>query len=145
MKKYLHSIAVLALALGSATMAWADNVVYGLIPSYTYGARTTSVDLDKVNSTAATTLTPGFGYENAQEVMCGVTAGDKYFAFVKTTDPDTYEENVELATFNFTTENIVQVNNFSYTYGKPGYNASGMAYDKVNDVLYATEIGCIFR
>lgn len=141
MKKYLHSIAVLALALGSATMAWADNVVYGLIPSYTYGARTTSVDLDKVNSTAATTLTPGFGYENAQEVMCGVTAGDKYFAFVKTTDPDTYEENVELATFNFTTENIVQVNNFSYTYGKPGYNASGMAYDKVNDVLYATEIG----
>ncbi len=141
MKKYLHSIAVLALALGSATMAWADNVVYGLIPSYTYGARTTSVDLDQVSSTAATTLTPGFGYENAQEVMCGVTAGDKYFAFVKTTDPDTYEENIELATFNFTTENIVQVNNFSYTYGKPGYNVSGMAYDKVNDVLYATEIG----
>lgn len=141
MKKYLHSIAVLALALGSATMAWADNVVYGLIPSYTYGARTTSVDLDKVNSTAATTLTQGFAYDNAQEVMCGVTAGDKYFAFVKTLDPDTYDENIELATFNFTTENIVQVNNFSYTYGKPGYNASGMAYDKVNDVLYATEIG----
>lgn len=141
MKKYLHSIAVLALALGSATMAWADNVVYGLIPSYTYGARTTSVDLDKVNSTAATTLTPGFAYDNAQEVMCGVTAGDKYFAFVKTLDPNTYDENIELATFNFTTENIVTVNNFSYTYGKPGYNVSGMAYDKVNDVLYAMEIG----
>lgn len=141
MKKYLHSIAVLALALGSATIAWADNVVYGLIPSYTYGARTTSVDLDQVNTTAATKLTPGFGYENAQEVMCGVTAGDKYFAFVKVTDPDTYEENIELTTFNFTTQNIVTVNNFSYVYGKPGYNVSGMAYDETSGTLYATEIG----
>lgn len=140
MKKYLHSIGVLVLALGSTTMAWADNVVYGLIPSYTYGAQTTSVDLDKVNATEVTKVEPtGFSFQQAQEVKCGVTAGDKYYTFVTLVDDD-YNETAALATFNFTTGNTVVVNNFSYSYGKPGYNATGMAYDDKNGVLYATEI-----
>lgn len=142
MKKYLlNSIAVLALALGSTTYMWADNVIYGLVPSYTYGARAASVDLDKVNTETATTITPDFAYEDATEVMCGVTAGDKYYAFLKVQDQETYDENVTLATINFTSKKIVVVNDFAYSYGKPGYSVSGMAYDDVNNVLYATEIG----
>ena len=141
MKKYLHSMAVLVLALGSTTMAWADNVVYGLLPSYTYGAQTTSVDLDKVNASEATKVEPsGFAFAQAQEVKCGVTAGDKYYTFVTLVDED-YNESTALATFNFTTGNTVVVNDFSYGYGKPGYNASGMAYDDKNGVLYAIEVG----
>lgn len=141
MKKYLlNSIAVFALAISSTTMAWADNVVYGLTSSYTYGARTTSVDLDKVNSSEALKVTSGFGYTDAKEVICGTTAGDKYFAFVKITDPTSYDENVALTTFNFSTENVVVVNDFSYAYSKPGYNVSGMTYDKLSKTLYATEV-----
>lgn len=141
MKKYLlNSIAVFALTISSTTMAWADNVVYGLTSSYTYGARTTSVDLDKVNSSEALKVSPGFGYSDAKDVICGTTAGDKYFAFVKVTDPVSYDENVTLATFNFTTENVVVVNDFSYVYGKPGYNVSGMTYDKSSETLYATDV-----
>lgn len=42
MKKYLlSSLFVLGLALYSTVAAWAENVVYGLMPSSTYGARTT--------------------------------------------------------------------------------------------------------
>lgn len=141
MKKYLlNSIVVFALTIGSATMAWADNVVYGLTYSYTYGARTTSVDLDKVNNAEALKVTPEFGYDDAQDVICGTTADDKYFAFVKVPDPVSYDENVTLATFNFTTGNVVVVNDFSYVYSKPGYNVSGMTYDKQSKTLYATEV-----
>lgn len=141
MKKcLLRTFAVLAMTIGSSVVTWADNVVYGLIPSYSFGARSASLNLDNVNTSAVTTLAPDFTFEGATEVKCGTTAGDKYYAFVSILDPDTYEETVALATLNFTTGEMVVVNNFSYGYSKPGYNASGMTYDEKNDVLYAMEI-----
>lgn len=142
MKKcLLRSFAVLVLTLGSSALTWAENVVYGLIPSYTFGAKTTSLDLESVNTTTATSLTPGFNYTNVKDVKCGVTVGDKYYAFVNYEDPTSYDEVAALATFNFTSGNMVVVNDFSYNYGKPGYNASAMTYDEENDVVYVTEIG----
>lgn len=138
-KQLLNSIAVLTLAFGSTVVAMADNVVYGLLSSYSSGAGTTSFDLDKVNTTTATSLTKGFSYDNMTEVKCGATAGDKYFAFVSLMDEATYDESTALVTINFTTGNMVTVNDFSYNYGKPGYAASGMTYDENAGVLYTIE------
>ena len=142
MKQYLlKSFAAVAMVMGTTVTAQADNVVYGLMQSYTDGAQTTSVDLDQVNASTTTTVAPsGFAFAAAQEIKCGVTAGDKYYAFVTTMDED-YNEKVALATINFTTGTTVIVNDFSYNYGKPGYNVSGIAYDKNSGVLYATEVG----
>lgn len=137
----LRSFAAALIAFSFSTAALADNVVYGLLSSYSKGAQPTSVDLDKVNTNEVTTLTPSdFAYADAQEVKCGVTAGDKYFAFVTQMDPDTYDENNALVTINFTTGKTVVVNNFSYKYGKPGYNPSGMAYDSKSNTMYAIEV-----
>lgn len=135
MKKYLFSsLLVLGLALYSTVAAWADNVVYGLMPSNTYGARTTSFDIDALGSDALK-LTPEFAFENAEEFNCGTSVGDKYYAFV-------VNRGVEAAAFvtlNFTTGKMVVVNDKSFTYGKPGFGANGMAYDEANEKLYAIE------
>ena len=72
MKKYLlSSLLVLGLALYSTVAAWAENVVYGLMPSNTYGARTTSFDIDALGSDALK-LTPDFAFENAEEFNCEI-------------------------------------------------------------------------
>lgn len=135
MKKYLlSSLLVLGLALYSTVAAWAENVVYGLMPSNTYGARTTSFDIDALGSDALK-LTPEFAFENAEEFNCGTSVGDKYYAFV-------VNRGVEAAAFvtlNFTTGKMVVVNDKSFTYGKPGFGANGMAYDEANEKLYAIE------
>ena len=54
----LRSFAAALIAFSFSTAALADNVVYGLLSSYSKGAQPTSVDLDKVNTNEVTTLTP---------------------------------------------------------------------------------------
>lgn len=135
MKKYLlSSLLVLGLALYSTVAAWAENVVYGLMPSNTYGARTTSFDIDALGSDALK-LTPEFAFENAEEFNCGTSVGDKYYAFVVNRGVDA----AAFVTLNFTTGKMVVVNDKSFSYGKPCAGANGMAYDEVNDKLYAIE------
>ena len=135
MKKYLlSSLLVLGLALYSTVAAWAENVVYGIMPSNTYGARTTSFDIDALGATALK-ITPEFAFENAEEFNCGTSAGDKYYAFVVNRGVDA----PAFVTLNFTTGKMVVVNDKSFTYGKPGFGANGMAYDEANEKLYAIE------
>lgn len=135
MKKYLlSSLLVLGLALYSTVAAWAENVVYGLMPSNTYGARTTSFDIDALGSDALK-LTPEFAFENAEEFNCGTSVGDKYYAFVVNRGVDA----PAFVTLNFTTGKMVVVNDKSFTYGKPGFGANGMAYDETNGKLYVIE------
>ena len=135
MKKYLlSSLFVLGLALYSTVAAWAENVVYGLMPSSTYGARTTSFDIDALGATALK-ITPEFAFENAEEFKCGTSVGDKYYAFVVNSGVDA----PAFVTLNFTTGKMVVVNDKSFTYGKPGFGANGMAYDEANEKLYAIE------
>lgn len=135
MKKYLlSSLLVLGLALYSSVAAWAENVVYGLMPSNTYGARTTSFDIDALGATALK-ITPEFAFENAEEFNCGTSVGDKYYAFVVNRGVDA----TAFVTLNFTTGKMVVVNDKSFTYGKPGFGANGMAYDEANEKLYAIE------
>ena len=135
MKKYLlSSLFVLGLALYSTVAAWAENVVYGLMPSSTYGARTTSFDIDALGATALK-ITPEFAFENAEEFNCGTSVGDKYYAFVVNSGVDA----PAFVTLNFTTGKMVVVNDKSFTYGKPGSGANGMAYDEANEKLYAIE------
>ena len=135
MKKYLlSSLFVLGLALYSTVAAWAENVVYGLMPSSTYGARTTSFDIDALGATALK-ITPEFAFENAEEFKCGTSVGDKYYAFVVNSGVDA----PAFVTLNFTTGKMVVVNDKSFTYGKPGFGANGMAYDEANENLYAIE------
>lgn len=135
MKKYLlSSLFVLGLALYSTVAAWAENVVYGLMPSNTYGARTTSFDIDALGATALK-ITPEFAFENAEEFNCGTSVGDKYYAFVVNRGVDA----PAFVTLNFTTGKMVVVNDKSFTYGKPGFGANGMAYDEANEKLYAIE------
>ena len=135
MKKYLlSSLFVLGLALYSTVAAWAENVVYGLMPSSTYGARTTSFDIDALGATALK-ITPEFAFENAEEFKCGTSVGDKYYAFVVNSGVDA----PAFVTLNFTTGKMVVVNDKSFTYGKPGSGANGMAYDEANEKLYAIE------
>ena len=135
MKKYLlSSLLVLGLALYSTVAAWAENVVYGLMPSNTYGARTTSFDIDALGSDALK-LTPDFAFENAEEFNCGTSVGDKYYAFVVNRGVD----GAAFVTINFTSGKMVVVNDKSFTYGKPGFGANGMAYDEVNEKLYVIE------
>lgn len=138
MKKYLlSSLFVLGLALYSTVAAWAENVVYGLMPSSTYGARTTSFDIDALGATALK-ITPEFAFENAEEFKCGTSVGDKYYAFVVNSGVDA----PAFVTLNFTTGKMVVVNDKSFTYGKPGFGANGMAYDEANEKLYAIEGVC---
>ena len=135
MKKYLlSSLLVLGLALYSTVAAWAENVVYGIMPSNTYGARTTSFDIDALGATALK-ITPEFAFENAEEFNCGTSVGDKYYAFVVNRGVDA----PAFVTLNFTTGKMVVVNDKSFTYGKPGFGANGMAYDEANEKLYAIE------
>lgn len=135
MKKYLlSSLFVLGLALYSTVAAWAENVVYGLMPSSTYGARTTSFDIDALGATALK-ITPEFAFENAEEFNCGTSVGDKYYAFVVNCGVDA----PAFVTLNFTTGKMVVVNDKSFTYGKPGFGANGMAYDEANEKLYTIE------
>ena len=135
MKKYLlSSLFVLGLALYSTVAAWAENVVYGLMPSSTYGARTTSFDIDALGATALK-ITPEFAFENAEGFNCGTSVGDKYYAFVVNRGVDA----PAFVTLNFTTGKMVVVNDKSFTYGKPGFGANGMAYDEANEKLYAIE------
>ena len=135
MKKYLlSSLFVLGLALYSTVAAWAENVVYGLMPSSTYGARTTSFDIDALGATALK-ITPEFAFENAEEFKCGTSVGNKYYAFVVNRGVDA----PAFVTLNFTTGKMVVVNDKSFTYGKPGFGANGMAYDEANEKLYAIE------
>lgn len=135
MKKYLlSSLLVLGLALYSTVAAWAENVVYGLMPSNTYGARTTSFDIDALGATALK-ITPEFAFENAEEFNCGTSVGDEYYAFVVNRGVDA----PAFVTLNFTTGKMVVVNDKSFTYGKPGFGANGMAYDEANEKLYAIE------
>lgn len=110
MKKYLlSSLLVLGLALYSTVAAWAENVVYGIMPSNTYGARTTSFDIDALGSDALK-LTPEFAFENAEEFNCGTSVGDKYYAFVVNRGVDA----AAFVTLNFTTGNMVVVNDKSF-------------------------------
>lgn len=135
MKKYLlSSLFVLGLALYSTVAAWAENVVYGLMPSSTDGARTTSFDIDALGATALK-ITPEFAFENAEGFNCGTSVGDKYYAFVVNCGVDA----PAFVTLNFTTGKMVVVNDKSFTYGKPGFGANGMAYDEANEKLYAIE------
>lgn len=135
MKKYLlSSLFVLGLALYSTVAAWAENVVYGLMPSSTYGARTTSFDIDALGATALK-ITPEFAFENAEGFNCGTSVDDKYYAFVVNRGVDA----TAFVTLNFTTGKMVVVNDKSFTYGKPGFGANGMAYDEANEKLYAIE------
>ena len=135
MKKYLlSSLFVLGLALYSTVAAWAENVVYGLMPSSTYGARTTSFDIDALGATALK-ITPEFAFENAEGFNCGTSVGDKYYAFVVNRGVDA----TAFVTLNFTTGKMVVVNDKSFTYGKPGFSANGMAYDEANEKLYTIE------
>ena len=135
MKKYLlSSLFVLGLALYSTVAAWAENVVYGLMPSSTYGARTTSFDIDALGATALK-ITPEFAFENAEGFNCGTSVGDKYYAFVVNSGVDA----PAFVTLNFTTGKMVVVNDKSFTYGKPGSGANGMAYDEANEKLYTIE------
>lgn len=135
MKKYLlSSLFVLGLALYSTVAAWAENVVYGLMPSSTYGARTTFFDIDALGATALK-ITPEFAFENAEAFNCGTSVGDKYYAFVVNRGVDA----PAFVTLNFTTGKMVVVNDKSFTYGKPGSCANGMAYDEANEKLYAIE------
>lgn len=135
MKKYLlSSLLVLSLALYSTVAAWAENVVYGIMPSSTYGARTTSFDIDALGSDVLK-LSPEFAFENAQEFNCGTSVGDKYYAFVVNSGM----EAPAFVTLNFTTGKMVVVNDKSFTNGKPGFYANGMAYDEANEKLYVIE------
>ena len=61
--------------------------------------------------------------------------GDKYYAFVVNSGVDA----PAFVTLNFTTGKMVVVNDKSFTYGKPGSGANGMAYDEANEKLYAIE------
>lgn len=140
-KNLLNSIAVLVLALGSSVVAMADNVVYGLKTGWDVSgdaAYTTSFDIDKVNTSTPTEVASGFSSAGVSQINGGVTAGDKYFAFVIITD-ENFDQKTALVTFNFTTGETVVVNDFSYTYNKPGMSVTGMAYDAANDKLYAIE------
>lgn len=135
MKKYLlSSLLVLGLALYSTVAAWAENVVYGISPSNSFGARTTSFDIDALGATALK-ITPEFTFDTAEDFNCGTAAGDKYYAYVVNRGVDA----PAFVTINFTTGKMVVVNDKSFTYGKPGFGVNGMAYDEVNAKLYAIE------
>lgn len=138
MKKHLlKSFAVMVMACGPYAWAYADNTVYGLI-DFDGSSQTVSFDLDGLSTSAKTTLSKGFEFENFSGIKGGVTAGDKYYAFGTVTDEDGNSSR-GLVTLNFTNGKMTVVNNFSYEYGKAGYYTTGLAYDDKNGKLYAIE------
>lgn len=144
-KNLLSSFAVLVLALGSPVGMYADNVVYGLSSTwdnttYTNVIKTASFDMSSVNASSETTVNTEYSFSNIEEVKCAAAVGNKYYAFVKMTDED-FNEIDALVSINFTTGKFTVINDFSYKYGKPGYDASAMTYDKSTDKTYVTEVG----
>ena len=135
----LRTMMTLAMVIATSVSAFAETVVYGIVPSSTYGGKTTSFDIDAVNADSKLAITTDLDLTGVDGVKCAASVGDKYFAFVTYYDEETYDDVVAFATVNFTTGNVVYVNNYSYTYGEPGYSLCGMAYSSASDVLYGIE------
>ena len=135
----LKAMLPLVMAIASSVSAFAENVVYGIVPSSSFGGKTTSFDIDAVNADEKLAITTDLDLTGVDGVKCAASVGDKYFAFVTYYDEETYDDVVAFATVNFTTGNVVYVNNYSYAYGNPGYSLCGMAYNAATGVLYGIE------
>lgn len=139
MKKYLlNSGLAMAFAFSASAFAMADNVVYGVVTSFS-GSQTASYDLDALVMSDTLKVTTDKSFDNVTGLKCATSIGDKYYAYVGVFDPATYDEKTVFATINFETGNVVEINNTSFSYPKPGWNINGMAYDGVNNVTYAIE------
>ena len=46
----LRTMMTLAMVIATSVSAFAETVVYGIVPSSTYGGKTTSFDIDAVNA-----------------------------------------------------------------------------------------------
>ena len=109
----LKAMLPLVMAIASSVSAFAENVVYGIVPSSSFGGKTTSFDIDAVNADEKLAITTDLDLTGVDGVKCAASVGDKYFAFVTYYDEETYDDVVAFATVNFTTGNVVYVNNYS--------------------------------
>ncbi|MDY5657099.1 MAG: hypothetical protein SPF39_08185 [Prevotella sp.] len=137
MKHSLHYLLIALFLLMGFQASNAENIVYGVGGDWT-GTGVLKYDLDALNPNQEldTEQLVALPIENTDDVLCGVSVGDKYYTFMRNSN---YE--VVFATINFTTGNIVEVNNYAYKNGKKGSMMGGMAYDKANDILYGIETG----
>lgn len=109
--------------------------VYGLYNSYD-GLYTASFDLNDVKADAPAAITKGtVGIDGVGgDVVGAATVGNKYVMFYQN-----FNYDMCFATVNFDTDNLVDVNNYAYKYGKPGYMIQSMTYDAPGATLYALE------
>ena len=110
-------------------------MAYGLATSWD-GALTASFDMSAVNAEVPATVTKGERKMAAicNDLKCATAVGDKYVMFY-----DDVNYNTSFATVNFTTGNVVDVNNYAYKYGKPGSMMQSLAYDAPSSTLYGLE------
>lgn len=110
-------------------------MVYGLATSWD-GAVTASFDMSEVNAEAPTSVTKGESKMAAisNDLKCATAVGNKYVMFY-----DDVNYNTSFATVNFSTGNVVDVNNYAYKYGKPGSMMQSLAYDAASSTLYGLE------
>lgn len=142
MKHLLHTMALLAAIVCNTASAWAEQVVYAVVPSSTYGAKITSFDYELLNNDSPLTVTTtGDALEGITSVLCGTNVGEKYYAFINYEDENTGDTTTQLVTINFTTGKVTVVNGSSYKYGKAGYNPCGMARDEKSGTVYVIEQG----
>lgn len=109
--------------------AFAERTVYGCMPgSLNYSM--VSFDLDAVNTESATVPTVIFDMPDVDEVKCGTSAGEYYYAVYA--DVETF--NYCLGSFNFTTGEVVKLKEWEYD---DNVSIVGLAYDDNTGKLYA--------
>lgn len=123
----LKKMFALCLLVGASALAAAQTMVYGCMNGWSM----VSFDLDQVNTGAKLAPTTMWPLSSAEEVNCGVSAGDYYYAFY--TDAN-YEKC--LGSFNFTTGEVVKMK--SYT-SEDDLTMVSMAYDANTQTLYGLQ------
>ncbi|MGN1263770.1 MAG: T9SS type A sorting domain-containing protein [Prevotella sp.] len=109
--------------------ALAQKTVYGCMPgSLNYSMA--SFDLDAVNTSTAAATTVLFDMPTVEDMRCGTSAGELYYAFYS--DADTYKYS--FGSFNFTTGEVVKLREWGTS---ENVNVIGLAYDEKAAKLYA--------
>lgn len=135
-------MALVAIIMGGNVAAWAERIVYATIPSSSMGTSVTSFDYDALNMDAKLTIAAtGDELPGIDGIYCGVSVGNKYYAFINNDYASGGSTYTQLVTINFTTDNVTVINDKSYDWGKPGYMPCGMAYDEQSQTIYVLEQG----
>ena len=85
----LKAMLPLVMAIASSVSAFAENVVYGIVPSSSFGGKTTSFDIDAVNADEKLAITTDLDLTGVDGVKCAASVRQSHFHWVFAIRPST--------------------------------------------------------